>query len=112
LDSFRPPTLHPKREAPYAGQPHFLDEYGRIRRFAGEAFSKKSWGCGSGPGTLEEFYTRLDSLTTIVLSNQYITGFCYTQLPDIEQEQNVICHYDRTPKFGMARILGIFMMNK
>ena len=26
-------------------------------------------------------------------------GFCYTQLTDIEQEQNGLYNYDRSPKF-------------
>ena len=26
-------------------------------------------------------------------------GFCYTQLTDVEQEQNGVYYYDRTPKF-------------
>ena len=27
-----------------------------------------------------------------------IAGFCYTQLTDVEQEQNGVYNYDRTPK--------------
>jgi len=33
------------------------------------------------------------------LDNSRICGFCYTQLYDIEQEQNGLLKYDRTPKF-------------
>jgi beta-galactosidase/beta-glucuronidase len=109
---FRPPTLNPKWEAPYAGQPYFLDEYGGIKWVTGQAFSERSWGYGNAPKTLEEFYTRLDSLTNIVLSNDYIIGYCYTQLTDIEQEQNGIYNYNRTPKFDMARIRKIFGKTK
>ena len=29
-------------------------------------------------------------------------GLCYTQLTDIEQEQNGLYYYDRTPKFDVA----------
>ena len=28
-----------------------------------------------------------------------ICGFCYTQLTDVEQEQNGLYYYDRSPKF-------------
>lgn len=41
------------------------------------------------------------------LSND-IWGYCYTQLTDVEQEQNGIYYYDRTPKFDMKRIHAIF----
>lgn len=37
-----------------------------------------------------------------------VCGYCYTQLTDVEQEQNGIYCYDRTPKFNMARIKAIF----
>ena len=37
-----------------------------------------------------------------------LSGWCYTQLTDVEQEQNGIYCYDRTPKFDMARIREIF----
>ena len=28
-------------------------------------------------------------------------GFCYTQLTDVEQEQNGVYYYDRTPKMDV-----------
>ena len=34
-------------------------------------------------------------------------GFCYTQLYDIEQEQNGLYTYDREPKFDMTVFHGI-----
>lgn len=37
-----------------------------------------------------------------------VTGFCYTQLTDIEQEKNGIYYYDRRPKLDMKRIKTIF----
>ena len=39
---------------------------------------------------------------------KHITGFCYTQITDVEQEQNGIYNYDRTPKFDTNRIKEIF----
>ena len=35
-------------------------------------------------------------------------GYCYTQLTDVEQEQNGIYCYDRSAKFDMDRIKAIF----
>ena len=35
------------------------------------------------------------------------TGFCYTQLTDIEQEINGLLTYDRRPKLAAELIAGI-----
>ena len=37
-----------------------------------------------------------------------MSGYCYTQLTDVEQEQNGIYNYNRTKKFDMNRIKTIF----
>jgi hypothetical protein len=37
-----------------------------------------------------------------------MSGYCYTQLTDVEQEQNGIYNYNRTKKFDMSRIKNIF----
>ena len=44
----------------------------------------------------------------MLLDNPYIFGFCYTQLTDVEQEQNGLYTYDRTPKFPPEKIAAIF----
>ena len=36
-----------------------------------------------------------------------VTGFCYTQLTDIDLEKNGIYYYDRRPKLDMQRIKTI-----
>ena len=41
-------------------------------------------------------------------SMKNLSGWCYTQLTDVEQEQNGIYNYDRTEKFDMDRIRNIF----
>ena len=35
-----------------------------------------------------------------MLENRRVCGFCYTQLTDIEQEQNGLYKYDRSRKFS------------
>lgn len=97
-----------KMEVRYNGQPYFIDEYGGIKWVSGKQFSQNSWGYGKGPQTLEEFYARLKEITDVILSYKHISGYCYTQLTDVEQEQNGIYNYDRTPKFDMQRIKEIF----
>ena len=57
-----------------------------------------AWGYGSAPKTEEEFAARYEGLTDVLLSHPRVCGFCYTQLTDIEQEQNGLYFYDRTKK--------------
>ena len=73
----------------------FVSEYGGI----GWSVGDKAWSYGNAPKTEEEFLTRLKGLTDALLDNPCITAYCYTQLTDIEQEQNGLYYYDRTPKF-------------
>ncbi len=92
--------LPPKRENQYihihgTSEVSFVSEYGGI----GWSVGDKAWSYGNAPKTEEEFLTRLKGLTDALLDNPCITAYCYTQLTDIEQEQNGLYYYDRTPKF-------------
>lgn len=102
------PCQDPRRDVPYSGQPFFIDEYGGIKWVDGQQYSNNSWGYGQGPKTIEEYYERLEGLTDAILAVPYMSGYTFTQLTDIEQEQNGIYNYDRTPKFDMNRIRAIF----
>ena len=99
---------HPKKSVSYKGQPYLLDEFGGTR-WSPKAGSD-SWGYGEDPNTLEDLYARLEGLIKSILKTPYIKGFCYTQLTDVEQEQNGIYFYDRTTKFDMKRIRSIFSL--
>ena len=96
-----------RRPAVYKGEPTFVSEYGGI------AWNLESggWGYGKGPATLEEFYERFKGLTDVLLDNEKMFGLCYTQLTDIEQEQNGLYYYNRTPKFD-TEILKAAMSRK
>jgi hypothetical protein len=54
----------------------------------------------------EEFYTRYKSLVDALLDSDHF-GFCYTQLTDVEQEQNGLYDYNRKPKFDVKRVHDI-----
>ena len=103
---------------PHGGEPHepfrhrqqydgvkpcFVSEYGGIR-WTDDA---SGWGYGVGPATAEEFIARYDGLTQALLDQPDHMGFCYTQLTDVEQEQNGLYTYDRKPKFDPAVIAEI-----
>lgn len=82
----------------YRGEPVFISEYGGIKWVSDESI--KSWGYGEDVKTPEEFADRYVGLTDVILSNYKMIGFCYTQLYDIEQEQNGLYTYDREKKFS------------
>ncbi len=100
----------PELEADYEGQPYIVDEFGGILWIpeGDRPFQDTSWGYGEAPKTEEEFYERLGGLVDAILSQDHICGFCYTQLTDVEQEQNGIYNFDRTKKLDTKRIAAIF----
>lgn len=81
--------------------PFFVSEFGGI----GWNVNKGAWGYGNTPQSLEEFYERYNGLTAALLDNRYCFAFCYTQLTDVEQEQNGIYDYHRNPKFDLAPVI-------
>lgn len=87
---------NPNRQK-YNGEPTFVSEYGGIKWEADKEF--KSWGYGVDVKTEEELAQRYCGLTEALLQNEKMLGFCYTQLYDVEQEQNGLFTYDRKPKF-------------
>ncbi len=96
-----PPTnFRPEGSIDYTGVPYFVSEYG------GTAIALKhdpdaAWGYGNAAGDVEAFANRYRGLTEALLDHPRMFGFCYTQLTDVEQEQNGIYYYDRTPKYDV-----------
>ena len=86
----------------YRACPTFVSEYGGIRWAPQERKDENrqgSWGYGKDVKDLEDFKARFKGLTDALLDNDRMMGLCYTQLTDIEQEQNGLYYYDRSPKF-------------
>jgi len=81
----------------YQGQPYFVSEYGGTR--LGSGSGDAAWGYGSATGDVREFVDRYRALTDVLMGNPNVFGFCYTQLTDIEQEQNGVYFYDRGEKY-------------
>lgn len=96
---------HLKNNQTYNGkQPFLVSEFGGIKWYPKlqqqENDIRTSWGYGEAPQTPEEFLERYTALTDVMLSCDGIMGFCYTQLTDVEQEQNGLYFYDRSKKFS------------
>ncbi len=87
----------PKRQTYKQELPVFVSEYGGIRWVVGGDGS--GWGYGLAVTTEEQFLKRLEGLTDVLLENPNIFAYCYTQITDVEQEQNGLLTYDRQFKF-------------
>lgn len=96
-----------EKQAFYNHQPFFIGEFGGML-WTGEHKDKASWGYGKTITSEEGFYERLEGFMDAIANAKEVTGFCYTQLTDIEQEKNGIYYYDRRPKLDMKRIKTIF----
>ncbi|MBK5722638.1 beta-glucuronidase [Dysgonomonas sp. Marseille-P4677] len=107
---FNPPKSYTTYDYPLytGGIPYLIDEFGGIKCVTKQP-EEDSWGYGDIAKTEDEFYLRLESQVNAILSlKEHVWGFCYTQLTDVEQEQNGIYYYDRRSKFDMRRIHAIF----
>jgi len=95
----------PDLEAPYAGQPLLLDEFGGIKWVPNGADANPAdWGYGRDPHSESEFAERLAALLRVAQPNATLAGFCYTQLTDVEQERNGLLTAAREPKLDPALV--------
>ena len=88
---------NPNRQK-YNGEPVFVSEYGGIKWETDK--THKAWGYGKDVTTEDEFIDRYCGLTSALIRNEKMFGFCYTQLYDVEQEQNGLFTYTREKKFS------------
>ena len=90
------------RQAYVPGSPMFMSEYGGIRWSRGGNGTEGAWGYGNAPKDEEEYKSRYKGLTDALLDCPKCMGFCYTQLTDVEQEQNGCYYFNREQKFDPA----------
>ncbi len=95
---------NPGRQKYKTELPVFVSEYGGI----GWALGDGAWGYGEQVKDAEEYLARLEGLTDVLLEAKYVFGYCYTQLTDVEQEQNGVMTYDRKFKFAPEKYKAIF----
>jgi beta-galactosidase/beta-glucuronidase len=86
--------------------PIFVSEYGGIKWVVGS--DDNAWGYGQSVVTEDEFFARLEGLTDVLLNNKDMFAYCYTQLTDVEQEQNGLLTYGRQFKFPAEKYHAIF----
>ena len=99
---------YPKRQT-FPGGPMFVSEFGGARMSAEKATGdrNRAWGYGENVSDEEAFLNRFRGLVDALLDHRCIFGFCYTQLTDIEQEQNGLYTFDRRPKVDPEQVKAI-----
>jgi beta-galactosidase/beta-glucuronidase len=73
--------------------------------------SGNGWGYTSVK-TEEEYVSRYEKHIEMMKESKKICGYCYTQLYDVEQEQNGIVYYNRKHKFSNEGLNRIYKANK
>ena len=94
----------------YHGQPVMLTEVGGylIKPFW---LPREQWDVlyasyGAVDDT-DELLAKIEDLMSAIASLPFVSGFCYTQLTDVEQEINGLLTYDREPKVPVERMKAI-----
>ncbi len=89
----------------YRGQPLMISEFG------GTAFIKdthgNNWGYGQGVKNDEEFLERFAGLIDAIDSIPFMSGYCYTQVTDVQHEVNGLLLFNHKPKFPHQTIKAI-----
>ncbi|NOZ23653.1 MAG: beta-galactosidase [Planctomycetes bacterium] len=91
----------------YADQPVVLSEIGGIWLDLKSKFGEGGWGYGERPKSEKEFLARYKATLHACLSKRRLSGFCYTQLYDVEQEVNGLTTYTRRAKVSKDKIKRI-----
>ncbi|QHW31884.1 glycoside hydrolase family 2 [Paenibacillus rhizovicinus] len=86
----------------YRGQPIIISEFGGIAMR-----SDKGWGYGNQVEGEEAFLKRFRIITQAIKDTDYICGYCYTQVSDVQQEVNGLLTETREPKIAMEKIREI-----
>ena len=86
----------------YEGQPVIMSEYGGIA-----IYSEEGWGYGKQVKDEKEFVDRFTKLTKAINNIPYISGYCYTQLTDVQQEINGLMDSERNYKIDCNIIRNV-----
>ncbi len=102
-------------EIGYTGQPYIIDEIGGFMFIPPERqkFAANTWGYhGLDLKSGDELCAKIAEQVALMLDDERCSGFCYTQLTDVEQEQNGVYNYDRTEKTAPAKLAAAFKEGK
>jgi hypothetical protein len=88
----------------YKGQPIIISEYGGTTC---EKDIVNGWGYGNPVKSEKDFVERFEGLCDAIKKMPICSGFCYTQLTDVQQEVNGILNENRIPKTDIKKIADI-----
>ncbi len=89
----------------YLGQPILVTEFGGVK-YASESAAKRSWGyCEEND--LAAYTRKYAELTKALQDAPLLQGYCYTQLTDVETEENGLLTYHRDVKIPLDTIRKI-----
>lgn len=86
------------------GQPFFISEFGGVAFETETAKNYDTWGYGKRTDDPKAVLNKIQALTNAFANNEYITGICYTQLTDVEQEVNGLLDHNHDYKFPIEDI--------
>ncbi len=86
------------------GQPFFISEYGGVAFETETAKEYDTWGYGKRSDDPSQVLEKIKNLTNAFADNEYISGICYTQLSDVEQEVNGLLDHNHQYKFPIDDI--------
>ncbi len=86
----------------YNNQPIIISEFG-----GASLESSCGWGYGNKISDINKYKTQLENIFKTIYSLDYISGYCYTQVSDVEQETNGLFYEDRTLKLDIATLKKI-----
>ena len=105
VDTALDPAAHPRPiylpGFEYSGEPLMVSEFGGVALAGASGFG---WLEASDPSDLLATYREL---VEALMDRGPVEGFCYTQLTDVEQEQNGLLTSDRRPKADPELIRAI-----
>jgi Glycosyl hydrolases family 2, TIM barrel domain/Glycosyl hydrolases family 2, sugar binding domain/Glycosyl hydrolases family 2 len=87
------------------GLPVMITEFGGITLAA--ATHDNVWGAYGATPDVESFLERYTALVDALLASPAVSGFCYTQLTDTEQEQNGLVTDYRVPKVPVEQLRAV-----
>lgn len=85
-----------------------------LSEFGGIAFEKDKdvgWGYGKAAKGEEEYLTRLKGLVDAIFDSCFFSGYCLTQLSDVQQEVNGLLSEEREYKVDKEKLKEIFSRN-
>jgi len=88
----------------YQGQPVLISEYGGIA-IAGR--DEDGWGYGERVKDEAGLVERYGALTKAIMDMEYVCGYCYTQVTDVQQEVNGLMDEERNFKCDATAIKAI-----